>query len=100
MPLLDHFHPPLSERRHWEAFHSRWAGAIADRRPLAGPTAVRRARPDVDGGLRGSVSGNLPQPSAPGVNVAMFASEVRAGRDMDSQIERLIRAIEKLGVKT
>jgi hypothetical protein len=30
MPLLDHFHPPLSERRHWEAFHSRWAGAIAD----------------------------------------------------------------------
>jgi hypothetical protein len=30
MPLLDHFHPPLSERRHWEAFHSRWAGALAD----------------------------------------------------------------------
>src|SRR5215216_4531722 len=30
MPLLDHFHPPLSERRHWEAFHSRWASAIAD----------------------------------------------------------------------
>jgi hypothetical protein len=30
MPLLDHYHPPLSERRHWEAFHSRWASAIAD----------------------------------------------------------------------
>jgi Protein of unknown function (DUF4058) len=30
MPLLDHFHPPLSERRHWEGFHSRWAGALAD----------------------------------------------------------------------
>jgi hypothetical protein len=30
MPLLDPFHPPLSERRHWEGFHSRWAGAIAD----------------------------------------------------------------------
>src|SRR5437588_12005524 len=30
MPLLDHFHPPLSERRHWEAFHARWASAIAD----------------------------------------------------------------------
>jgi len=30
MPLLDHFHPPLSERRHWDAFHSRWASAIAD----------------------------------------------------------------------
>src|SRR5579862_2908411 len=30
MPLLDHFHPPLSERRHWEGFHSRWANAISD----------------------------------------------------------------------
>lgn len=30
MPLLDHFHPPLSERRHWEAFHARWASAISD----------------------------------------------------------------------
>jgi hypothetical protein len=30
MPLLDHFHPPLSERRHWQAFHARWASAIAD----------------------------------------------------------------------
>jgi hypothetical protein len=30
MPLLDHFHPPLSQRRHWEAFPARWASAIAD----------------------------------------------------------------------
>jgi hypothetical protein len=30
MPLRDHFHPPLSELRHWESFHSRWASAIAD----------------------------------------------------------------------
>ncbi|MSU80404.1 MAG: hypothetical protein EXS16_20245, partial [Gemmataceae bacterium] len=30
MPLLDHFHPPLGERRHWEGFHARWASAIAD----------------------------------------------------------------------
>jgi hypothetical protein len=30
MPLLDHFHPPLSSARHWEAFHARWAAAIAD----------------------------------------------------------------------
>jgi hypothetical protein len=30
MPLLDHFHPPLSVVRHWEAFHARWAAAIAD----------------------------------------------------------------------
>src|SRR6476620_475201 len=30
MPLLDHFHPPLSTARHWESFHTTWAGAIAD----------------------------------------------------------------------
>lgn len=29
MPLLDHFHPPLSQRRHWESFHSGWAEAMA-----------------------------------------------------------------------
>jgi hypothetical protein len=30
VPLLDHFHPPLSSERHWESFHARWAAAIAD----------------------------------------------------------------------
>ena len=30
MPLMDHFHPPLFPRRHWESFHVTWAGAIAD----------------------------------------------------------------------
>jgi hypothetical protein len=25
MPLLDHFRPPLSLRRHWNAFHNSWA---------------------------------------------------------------------------
>jgi hypothetical protein len=30
MPLLDHFHPPLSEVRHWEGFHSKWANALVD----------------------------------------------------------------------
>jgi hypothetical protein len=29
MPLLDHFHPPLQGRRHWEGFHGWWAAAIA-----------------------------------------------------------------------
>ena len=30
MPLLDHFHPPLASRRHWESFLVTWAGALAD----------------------------------------------------------------------
>jgi Protein of unknown function (DUF4058) len=29
MPLLDHFHPPLLGRRHWEGFYGGWAAAIA-----------------------------------------------------------------------
>jgi hypothetical protein len=30
VPLLDHFHAPLSERRPWESFHTTWASALAD----------------------------------------------------------------------
>src|SRR5438045_2557029 len=30
MPLLDHFHPPLSRHRHWENLHSAWANALRD----------------------------------------------------------------------
>ncbi len=30
MPLLDHFHPPLSRQRHWENMHSAWANALRD----------------------------------------------------------------------
>jgi hypothetical protein len=29
MNLLDHFHPPLSLRRHWQSFHNAWATYIA-----------------------------------------------------------------------
>jgi hypothetical protein len=30
MPLLDHFRPPLSELRHWDGFHSKWANTLVD----------------------------------------------------------------------
>ena len=30
MPLLDHFHPPLSTQRHWESLHTTWAANIED----------------------------------------------------------------------
>lgn len=29
MPLLDHFHAPLLNERHWEGFHAQWAGCIS-----------------------------------------------------------------------
>src|SRR5947209_14936717 len=31
MPLLDHFHPPLSDRRSWEGFHGLWAAALVEK---------------------------------------------------------------------
>lgn len=31
MPLLDHFHPPLSERRHQHSFHNSWATYLSSR---------------------------------------------------------------------
>ena len=30
MPLLDHFHPPIHPKFHWESFHSNWATRLAD----------------------------------------------------------------------
>jgi Protein of unknown function (DUF4058) len=48
MPLLDHFHPPLSERRHWQAFHSRWASAIADSLNDQGLPEYLFAEPTID----------------------------------------------------
>ncbi|MBY0525659.1 MAG: DUF4058 family protein [Gemmataceae bacterium] len=30
MPLFDHFHPPLSQRRPWESFHATWCSVLAD----------------------------------------------------------------------
>lgn len=30
MPLLDHFRPPLSERRAWEGFHAAWLSYISE----------------------------------------------------------------------
>ena len=31
MPLLDHFRPPVSERRHWHSFHNSWATYLSSR---------------------------------------------------------------------
>jgi hypothetical protein len=33
LPLRDHFHPPLVNRRHWEGIHSAWINAMV--RPLS-----------------------------------------------------------------
>jgi hypothetical protein len=30
MPLLDHFHSPVSDERNWNGFHSKWANVLVD----------------------------------------------------------------------
>jgi hypothetical protein len=30
MPVLDHFHPPLSIRRNWDSFHTTWTVSLGD----------------------------------------------------------------------
>ena len=53
MPLLDHFHPPLSEERHWEAFHSKWANVLVDELNDTLLPAGYFAEPHVHMGARG-----------------------------------------------
>jgi len=31
MPLLDHFHPPVNQRRGWEGFHGLWTAALVEK---------------------------------------------------------------------
>lgn len=31
MPLLDHFHPPVTERRTWQGFYGLWAAALVEK---------------------------------------------------------------------
>ncbi len=51
MPLQDHFHPPLSARRHWHAFHNAWATYLAsdlNRRLPAGYFAESNVQFDIE----------------------------------------------------
>jgi hypothetical protein len=91
MPLLDHFHPPLSQRRHWESFHSAWAtkiadvlnekwmpeGYIAEENTHAGASTeidvATFEEPRVDSGSRGGATATLParvwSPPAPDLSL-------------------------------
>jgi hypothetical protein len=65
MPLLDHFCPPLSRRRHWDSFHGAWAEAMA-RQLNAGllpPHYVAEARVSIGGRVEIDV-GTFTEPEA------------------------------------
>ena len=65
MPLRDHFHQPLRDRRHWEGFHSLWAGVIVQHLSKRLPTRYY-AEPHVHLGAQVEV------------DVATFAEEASA----------------------
>jgi len=57
VPLRDHFHSPLDDRRSWDEFHGGWPAVIVQRfRPLlpegyiVGPNIARGSRVEIDAG--------------------------------------------------
>src|SRR5262249_62187260 len=68
VPLLDHFHPPLSERRPWESFHSTWASTLADvlNRDLLPPGYIAREHIHAGAVVEIDVSSYGELPAAPG----------------------------------
>jgi Protein of unknown function (DUF4058) len=114
MPLLDHFHPPLSNERHWESFHAAWLGSLADdlnrRLPQgyfaeeqvhAGPGVeidVASFESDRPGGANGSVRGlstAVWTPPAPVLTLsAVFADDFEVRIFNSSGGPKLVAAIE------
>lgn len=94
MPLLDHFRLPLKGRRHWEGFHARWSGAIADalnevelpKRYVAEARVTRGAHLDVDA----AVAPPVPQLEMP----AIFPDAIEVLVFSEEDELRLVGAIE------
>jgi hypothetical protein len=85
MPLLDHFHPPLSAQRHWESFHGRWIAALADALNLGGLPAGYFAEMQVTIGgrlevdvasMEGQANGAGPSPGAASPSAGGVATAV------------------------
>ncbi len=79
MPLLDRFHPPLSQHRQWESFHSAWAEALALQlnRDLLPPRYFAEVHVKVGSRVEIDVGtfqeNGSPTPSGPGGGVAVWA---------------------------
>ncbi len=78
MPLLDHFRPPLSQRRHWDSFHGAWAEAMATNlnQSLLPERFVAEARVKLGGQVEidvGTFAENGMAPSSESGGVAVWA---------------------------
>ena len=110
VPLLDHFHPPLSRTRPWRAFHGAWAAATARLLNAGGlppgyyavPFLDRDGPVEVDLAALDRGAADTPatgdwQPDAPGVTVAVewpAADDVRVEVLSDDGDPRLAAAVE------
>jgi hypothetical protein len=58
MPLLDHFHAPISTRQYWESFHSLWIAALVERlnERLLPPDFVAQAQVHIGGRIEVDVA--------------------------------------------
>ena len=78
MPLLDHFRPPLSQRRHWDSFHGAWAEAMATNlnESLLPERFVAEARVKLGGQVEidvGTFAENGTTPSSESGGIAVWA---------------------------
>jgi len=78
MPLLDHFRPPLSQRRHGDSFHGAWAEAMALQlnQSLLPERFVAEARVKLGGQVQidvGTFAENGVPPSSESGGVALWA---------------------------
>jgi hypothetical protein len=90
MPLLDHFRPPLSQRRHWDSFHGAWAEAMASdlNLSLLPERFVAEARVKLGGQMEvdvGTFAENGTAPSTHSGGIAVWAPLMPATARLDFQ---------------
>jgi hypothetical protein len=79
MPLLDHFHPPMSQECPWEGVHSDWASSMARQLNRKLPPKHFRAVPHISFGGRLEIDvatierGRAPETQGGGVATAVWA---------------------------
>lgn len=106
MPLLDHFHPPLSERRHWHSFHNSWATYLSSQLNALLPSGyfaeanvqfgieIDVAALEESGGVAGSLPGWAPSPPSSSYPFEMSGVVVEVGIFSRSGGPQLAGAVE------
>jgi len=81
MPLLDHFHPPVSQQRSWEGFHGLWAAAMVEKlnRDLLADEYYADMQVHIGSAVEvdiATLEGGAPTPRQSGAPTALLAAPV------------------------